>query len=62
MAAQPGTAIAIEATSELPCVCDPDRIAQVLSNVIANAIHHGTDAQAIRVRVDGSGPRSCGSW
>lgn len=32
--------------------CDPDRIAQLLSNLVANAIHHGADDGPVEVRAD----------
>ena len=37
---------------------DPERIAQVASNLIGNALKHGTPEGQIHVRLDGSEPRS----
>jgi len=39
----PDTTIELEIEGDGNVVCDPDRIAQVLSNVIGNAIQHGAD-------------------
>jgi signal transduction histidine kinase len=36
---------------------DPDRLLQVLSNLLANAGHHGTSGEDIMLRVDGSDDR-----
>ncbi len=38
---------------------DPERIAQVASNLIGNALKHGSREAKIQVRLDGSRPRSC---
>ncbi len=54
MTARRGTIITTEATGETTCHCDPDRMTQVISNLVANAALHGTDPHAIRVTVDGS--------
>ena len=35
---------------------DPDRLAQVLSNLSANAAQHGDPGQPLTVRLDGLGP------
>lgn len=35
---------------------DPDRLAQVFSNLIANAVRHGLPAAPLTIRVDGTGP------
>lgn len=35
---------------------DPDRLAQVFSNLIGNALQHGVPGQGVRVHVDGSAP------
>jgi signal transduction histidine kinase len=56
MAAHPGAAIGIEAQGDAGCVCDHDRIAEVLSNLAGNAAQHGTVATAVRVFVDGTHP------
>ncbi len=35
---------------------DADRISQVFSNLVANAVQHGTDARGVAVRIDGQSP------
>jgi len=44
-----------------PVACDPDRIAQLLSNLLANALSHGDPAQAVTVRAS-SGPAGFELW
>lgn len=39
-----------------PVVCDPDRIAQLLSNLLGNAVFHGEQDGAIRVHARDAGP------
>jgi signal transduction histidine kinase len=47
--------IELEMPEKLPGTWDPDRLAQVISNLVANAVQHG-DGSPIRVRlVDGPG-------
>ena len=36
--------------------CDPDRLEQVVSNLVSNAIDHGDPAVPVRVEVDGDAP------
>jgi signal transduction histidine kinase len=47
--------IHVERRADTRCRCDPDRVGQVLSNLLTNAVRHGTDPEAIRVIVDGTG-------
>lgn len=42
--------IELDAPSELPIVCDPDRLAQVLSNLLTNAVAYTVEGE-IRVRL-----------
>ncbi len=56
MAAHAGAVIAVAASADTHCNCDPERIAQVVSNLVANAVLHGTDVRAVGVTVDGGGP------
>jgi signal transduction histidine kinase len=36
---------------------DPDRLGQLVSNLVGNALHHGEASSGIRVHVDGRSPR-----
>lgn len=47
--AHPDRDIGLELVAEIQCECDSDRIEQVLSNLLGNAVVHGADP--IRVRV-----------
>lgn len=57
MAATPGAAIEVVARADTTCTCDPDRLAQVLSDLLGNAVVHGADPAAVRVVVDGTSAR-----
>jgi signal transduction histidine kinase len=46
-------AIEIESSGDTRGLCDPERVLQVLSNLLGNAVQHGTPGQPIRVRIDG---------
>jgi hypothetical protein len=48
-AAWPGRQIAFEAKLQAPVACDATRIAQLLSNLLGNALKYGDAAQPIRV-------------
>ena len=54
-AISPGSVIALEAPPAQEIECDPARIGQLLSNLLGNAITHGTSGRPILVRagVDG---------
>jgi signal transduction histidine kinase len=54
--AKPDRAIHAELTVSEPVNCDAPRIAQLLSNLLANAISHGAPDKAVsvRARIDGS--------
>ncbi len=54
MAARPGTVVTVTTAAETSCHCDPERVAQVVSNLVNNAAQHGSDPKAIRVSVDGT--------
>lgn len=45
--------IALEATGNTEASVDPDLLAQVMTNLIGNALHHGEPETPITVRVDG---------
>jgi signal transduction histidine kinase len=49
-AAAPQHTISLEAPPTLPIVCDPDRVAQVLANILSNAVKY-TDGGHVRVRL-----------
>jgi len=53
--AHPGRAITCEATDNLQGEFDPDRLEQVISNLIGNAIQHGMDPIRVTAREDGDG-------
>jgi PAS domain S-box-containing protein len=46
--------ILVETIGNLEGVWDPDRLAQVISNLAGNAVSHGTSAAPVRVVLDGS--------
>ncbi|MFZ5521294.1 MAG: hybrid sensor histidine kinase/response regulator [Pseudomonadota bacterium] len=48
--------IELQARGDLRVRLDGDRIAQVLSNLVGNALEHGQPDWPIQVRLDGSGP------
>ena len=49
----PDRAIELSQDGDLKGEWDPDRIAQVASNLISNALRHGADTEPVRVCVDG---------
>ena len=55
-AAQPRTRIVVEAAGDLTCDADPERLAQVVSNLLGNALQHGQAGQDVVVRLDGTSP------
>src|ERR1700759_1801345 len=55
-AAAPDRLIAARYQGNLAGDWDPERIAQAASNLIGNAVKHGTTAAPIRVFLDGSLP------
>jgi signal transduction histidine kinase len=57
-AADPRARIAVEVRGDPTAMCDPDRVAQILANLLANAVRHGSDAGDIRVLIDGTGSRA----
>lgn len=50
----PGRAIDIETVGDLECVCDEQRMAQAISNLLGNALRHGPPGEPVLARVDGS--------
>ncbi|MFY0572079.1 PAS domain-containing sensor histidine kinase [Archangium lansingense] len=51
--AHPGRDISVEAEGEGDGIWDPDRLAQVVSNLVGNALEHGEGEGPIRVRCRG---------
>lgn len=51
--AYPGSRFAIERVGDTSLRLDSDRIAQVLSNLVGNARHHGAAGRPIRLTVSG---------
>jgi PAS domain S-box-containing protein len=49
--AHPGRQLTLEAPGPAPGAWDGDRLAQVVSNLVSNAIHHGDRGQPVLVRV-----------
>jgi signal transduction histidine kinase len=47
--------IELDAPSEVPGVWDPDRLAQVVSNLLGNALDYGAPETPVRVTVDDRG-------
>lgn len=47
--------ILVETRGDVMGMADPDRLAQVMSNLIGNAIQHGDESERIRISIDGSG-------
>lgn len=54
----PSRRIEIHCQGDLTGHWDADRLAQVVTNIIGNALHHGRDAEPVRVRLDGTSPES----
>ncbi|HEU5058468.1 MAG TPA: PAS domain-containing protein [Kofleriaceae bacterium] len=52
--AHPDWAFSIDAVGESVGTWDPDRLAQVFSNLIGNAVQHGEPAGGVAVRIDGT--------
>lgn len=53
-AAHPDRSILVEATGDVSGEWDHDRLLQVFSNLISNALHHGAGAGLVTVRCDGA--------
>jgi signal transduction histidine kinase len=46
----------VAAAGDTSAVLDAPRIAQVISNLVGNALAHGSPVRAVDVTIDGSGP------
>ena len=55
VAAHPDRAVVLDASGDLAGKWDPDRLAQVVSNLVGNAIDHGSPADPVRVELHGDG-------
>ena len=53
--AHTGLQILLDAPDELPVLADADRLAQVISNLLSNAKHHGTPGEAVSLRLTDTG-------
>ena len=51
-----GTNVIFEATGEATGAWDADRIAQMISNLVGNAVQHGEHGKDVRVTVDATSP------
>ncbi|MBX3186533.1 MAG: response regulator [Labilithrix sp.] len=51
--AHPEKEIVVECSGDGTTAGDPDRLLQLFSNVVANALHHGAPGAAVRVEVEG---------
>lgn len=56
--ANPDRAVNLEVRGDAQGEWDADRLGQVLSNLMGNAIEHGAPAEAVRVCIDGRDPES----
>lgn len=54
--AHPQASLVVRETGELSGVWDPDRLAQVMSNLVGNAVQHGAPGGAVEIELDGSDP------
>lgn len=52
-AANPGREVVIEASGDCTTGADPDRLVQLFSNLVGNALHHGTPGTQCSVRIAG---------
>ena len=50
----PERIVEVTAEGDLRGVWDPDRLSQVVSNLIGNALQHGADGKPVRVSLDGT--------
>ncbi|MES2758797.1 MAG: ATP-binding protein [Pseudomonadota bacterium] len=54
-AAHPGASFRLEAPAPVSAMIDPDRLVQVLANLLSNARHHGEAGMPIRIGLLGDG-------
>ena len=53
-ASHPGRDIEVQTVGDTSCVCDGQRVAQSISNLLGNALRHGARDMPITAKVDGS--------
>jgi PAS domain S-box-containing protein len=58
VSSQSGQQIALECDAEVSGIWDPNRLAQALSNLVGNAVQHGTPGSPVRVMVREDGDRA----
>lgn len=58
LVASPGREVQFEASGDCSGEWDPDRLAQVVSNLVGNAVSHGGHDAAVRVALNGSAPET----
>jgi nitrogen-specific signal transduction histidine kinase len=54
--AMPGRLLTMDSSGDTSAIVDAARVAQVVSNLVGNALAHGSPAEAVQVTLDGSGP------
>jgi two-component system sensor histidine kinase/response regulator len=54
--ANPEASVRLEQLGETHGLWDPDRLAQVISNLVANAVQHGVPERGVDIRIDGRRP------
>jgi signal transduction histidine kinase len=54
--AMPGRRLTMDSVGDTSAVVDAARVAQVVSNLVGNALSHGSPSEDVRVTLDGSGP------
>ena len=56
VAANPSAVIRLDAIGDTTGTWDVDRLMQLISNLVGNAVHHGTPETAVPVTIDGTKP------
>lgn len=57
-ATHPQAGIQLHCMGDMVCVADPVRMAQVMSNLLSNALQHGTPGHPVELVLDGASPAS----
>jgi len=53
--AEPGSQLEFQEQGDPEGDCDPDRLAQLLANLLTNAVKHGAAGEPVTIRLDGRG-------